>query len=110
MGALIPEFATFEQSMQDSIQELSAAIVEWVRLCLENERLAGRMKFEGTAEDRALLVVSTLLSSLLLARVMGGYEVFKRMADQLLQDLGAGWRTDDLPDVPEDFDEPYSYT
>jgi TetR/AcrR family transcriptional regulator, transcriptional repressor for nem operon len=109
MGALIPEIATFEESMQNRIRELSGAIVEWVGFCLEGERLADRMRFEGTAEDRALLVVSTLLSSLLLARVMGR-EVFDRMADQLLWDLGAAWRINDLPDVPEDYDEPYSYT
>jgi AcrR family transcriptional regulator len=109
MGALTGEFATFDESMQRKVQELCAAIQEWVTECLTRERLAKRMAFEGSAGDRALLVLSTLLSSLLLARVMGR-EVFYRMADRLLEDLGAGWRIDDLGDVPEDFDDPYSYT
>lgn len=109
MGALTPDFATFDEPMQEKIKELCGAILEWVSLCLEGERSAHRMRFNGTADDRALLVISTLLSSLLLGRVMG-YEIFKRMADQLLADLGAGWRIDDLGDVPEDFDDPHSYT
>lgn len=109
MGALTPDFATFGESMQERIRELCGAILQWVSLCLEGERLADRMRFNGTADDRALLVISTLLSSLLLAPVIGR-EIFVRMADQLLEDLGAHWRIDDLGDVPEDFDDPHSYT
>jgi AcrR family transcriptional regulator len=110
MGALTSEFATFEESMQEKIRELCEVIVGWVTQCLEGERLDGRMRFEGTAADRALLVISTLLSSLLLGRAMGRREVFHRMAQQLLEDLGADWGIEDLGDVPEDFDDPYSYT
>jgi len=109
MGALTPDFATFDEPMQKKIQELCGAICQWVAQCLEGERLAGRMHFKGTPDNRALLVISTLLSSLLLVPVMG-MEIFTRMADQLLEDLGAGWRIDDLGDVPEDFDDPHSYT
>jgi hypothetical protein len=53
------------------------------------------MQFDGTAEDRSLLVVSGLLSSLLLSRVLGK-DIFARMADQLLRDLSADWRIADL--------------
>ena len=109
MGSLTPDFATFDEPLREKIRELCGAILEWVSLCLEGERLAGRVRFNGTADDRALLVISTLLSSLLLGRVMGT-QVFKRMADQLLEDLGAGWRIDDLGEVPEDFDDLHSYT
>jgi TetR/AcrR family transcriptional repressor of nem operon len=110
MGSLTPDFATFDEPLQEKIKELCGAILEWVAQCLEKERSAYRMRFNGRADDRALLVISTLLSSLLLGRVMGSYEVFTRMADQLLADLGAGWRVDDLGEVPEDFDDPHSYT
>jgi len=56
----------------------------------------GRLHFEGTAEDRAVLVLSTLLSSLLLSRVEG-QELFRRMLDRLLEESGANWRTGELP-------------
>jgi hypothetical protein len=46
-------------------------------------------RFQGEAYDRALLVISNLLASLLLNRVMGN-KVFGRITGQLLRDLGAG--------------------
>jgi len=96
MGALTPEFATFDPDMQVVLQQLCTAIREWVADCLEDARTGGRFRFAGSAADRAALVVSTLLSSLLLSRVEGP-GLFSRMLDQLLEDLGAGWRISDLP-------------
>jgi TetR/AcrR family transcriptional repressor of nem operon len=109
IGALTPDFTTFDDPMQDAVKKLCSEIAGWVAVCLEEERKEGRMRFEGTAADRALLVLSTLLSSLLLGRVMGGHSVFESMADQLLRDLGADWKVWDLEPPPEDYDNPYSY-
>jgi hypothetical protein len=72
------------------------AILDWVAECLESARKKGRLRFKGTPADRATLVISTLLSSLLLSRAMGE-PVFGQMVDRLLEDLGADWRTGDLP-------------
>jgi AcrR family transcriptional regulator len=96
MGALTPEFATFDAEMQSMVQQLCTGIREWVANCLEQARTTGKFRFSGSAADRAALVVSTLLSSLLLSRVEGA-GLFRRMLDQLLEDLGAEWRTGDLP-------------
>jgi len=95
MGSLTPDFATFDPAMQEAVREMCGTIAERFARGLAQERQEGRMRFEGTAEDRALLVVSALLSSLLLSRVLGK-EVFVRMADQLLRDLGAEWRVADI--------------
>ncbi len=108
MGSLTSDFTTFDDPMQDAVRNLCGEIASWVADCLEEERKEGRMRFEGNAADRALLIVSTLLSSLLMGRVLG-MEVFVPMADQLLKDLGADWRIWDLEAPPEDFDNPYSY-
>jgi hypothetical protein len=94
MGALTPEFATFDAEMQSMLRKLSAAVREWVAECLEEARTAGSLRFSGGATDRAVLLVSTLLSSLLLSRVEQG-ELFQRTIDQLLEDLGASWRVAD---------------
>lgn len=96
MGALTPEFATFDAEMQAMVERLCIAIRAWVADCLEEARKAGQLRFAGAAGDRAALVVSTLLASLLLSRVEGA-GLFRRMIDQLLEDLGAGWRVGDLP-------------
>jgi TetR/AcrR family transcriptional repressor of nem operon len=98
MGALTPEFATFDMGMQAMLQRMCTTIRDWVAGCLEQARGAGKLRFEGMAADRAALVVSTLLSSLLLARVEGE-GLFQRMMDRLLEDLGADWRIAQLPQV-----------
>jgi hypothetical protein len=61
-------------------------ILDWMTECLEMGRKEGSLQFQGSAADRALLVVSALLSSLLLSRVLGR-EVFDRMLRQLLKDI-----------------------
>jgi len=110
MGALTPEFATFDAGMQSMVQRLCVAIREWVGDCLEDARNSGWMRFGGLAMDRAALVVSTLLSSLLLSRVEGA-GLFRRMVDRLLEDLGAGWRVGDLPAAgPAGEEGLYSFT
>jgi TetR/AcrR family transcriptional repressor of nem operon len=135
IGALTPELATFDEGMQSMLRDLCVAIREWMEDCLQEARTAGRFRFSGSAADRAALVVSTLLSSLLLARTeaiaagsgtawtgrgtigsVGGAKaegagLFQRMLDQLLEDLGARWRVGDLPAlVPVGEEGPYSFT
>ncbi|SKA41727.1 transcriptional regulator, TetR family [Chitinophaga eiseniae] len=86
MGSLAPDYETLTPQMQEKINEMAEAIVEWVTTCLEKGRKNKRFHFKGTAGDRALLVISNLQSSLLLARVMGP-EAFDRIGRQLLEDL-----------------------
>ena len=95
MGALTPEFATFDEEMQETVRRLCTAIQEWVADCLDEARTAGKLRFEGTAADRAALVISALLASLLLSRIEGT-ELFERMLDRMLEDLGANWRVGQL--------------
>jgi TetR/AcrR family transcriptional repressor of nem operon len=109
MGALTPEIATFDPGMQTVLQQMCTTIRDWVAECLEQARGAGRLRFEGTAADRAALVVSTLLSSLLLARVEGE-ALFQRMLDRLLEDLGADWRIAQLPRVHATSTRYHSFT
>ena len=110
MGALTPEFATFDPEMQEKVRQLCHAIQDWMADCLEEARKAGCLRFSGDAKDRAALVVSTLLSSLLLSRVEGA-GLFRRMVDQLLEDIGAGWRVDHLPALEPAGEEGfYSFT
>jgi len=95
MGSLTPDYDTFDHPLQQKVEQMCRAVREWVTELLESARTAGRLHFAGTAGDRAMLVISSLLSSLLLSRVLGG-DVFERMLDQLLRDIGASWRIADL--------------
>ncbi|MCF6408062.1 TetR/AcrR family transcriptional regulator [Chitinophaga filiformis] len=89
MGSLSPDYDTLPSPLQEKITDLSGAILKWTSGCLEKGREKGLFRFEGEAYDRALLVITNLLASLLLSRVMGN-KVFGRITGQLLRDLGAG--------------------
>ncbi|SEW43454.1 transcriptional regulator, TetR family [Chitinophaga sp. YR573] len=86
MGSLSPDYETLSAAMQEKVQHMSEDVLEWVTLCLENGRKKQLFHFEGDAYNRALLVVSNMISSLLLARVTGK-EVFEKISNQLLKDL-----------------------
>ena len=86
MGSLSPDYETLPGPMQEKVRQMSADILKWTELCLENGRKRDLFHFEGDAYNRALLIVSDLLASLVLSRVMGK-EVFERMSTQLLHDL-----------------------
>ena len=73
--------------------------------CLEKGRSQARLHFAGTASDRALLLLSALMSSLLLARMLGR-EVFDRAVNLLLADMQASWTIADLPPASTWDDEP----
>ncbi|MBS1665081.1 MAG: TetR/AcrR family transcriptional regulator [Bacteroidetes bacterium] len=95
MGSLTPDYNTFEEPLRGKVGEMCKEVLSWVTEALGKAREEGRLRFEGEARDRALLVISSLLSSLLLSRVLGK-ETFQRMLDQVLQDLGAAWRIKDI--------------
>jgi AcrR family transcriptional regulator len=86
-GSLTPDYDTFPRSLQDKVQDMCSLILDWMGECLDNGRQTGHFHFSGEPADKALLVMSCLLSSLLLSRVLGK-EVFDRMIDQQLMDLG----------------------
>jgi len=89
VGSLTPDYDTLPASMQQKVREMCATLLSWVAQCLEKGRAHRRFDFEGSAEDRALLVMSNLLSSLLFSRVLGG-NIFGRMSDRLAKDLRDG--------------------
>jgi AcrR family transcriptional regulator len=94
MGSLTPDYTTLPSPMQEKVREMCQAILDWVTTCLEKGRSEGRLHFHGEAKDRALLVMSGLLSSLLLSRVLGT-AVFDRMIGQLLKDMNTNFQPGD---------------
>ena len=86
VASLATDFKTLEAPMQEKVQEMSAHILSWLTTCLENGNKKGIFKFTGPASTRALILITNLQSSLLLARIMGP-AVFQQITDQLLEDL-----------------------
>jgi hypothetical protein len=90
--------------MQEKVQEMCQAILDWMTSCLEKGRAEGCLHFQGEGRDRALLVMSGLLSSLLLSRVLG-LEVFDKMIGQLLKDMKAPFQVNDKEDIDQPQDD-----
>ena len=86
MGSLCPDYDTLPPRMQTELGTYSTDILEWVTALLEEGRSSGALHFDGTPADRALLILTALMSSLLLAKVTGE-DTFNRMTTQLLNDL-----------------------
>lgn len=91
MGSLSPDYETFPEILQEKVTGMSAAFLDWTAGVLERGREKGLFRFEGNAYDRSLLVMSNLLASLLLSRVMGS-KVFGKITAQLMRDLTGGSR------------------
>jgi TetR/AcrR family transcriptional repressor of nem operon len=88
MGALSADFDTLPSAVKAKVRELSTYLLNWVTLVLEEGRKSGLLRFDGTAYDRSLLIMSDLMSSLILSRVLGA-DAFTRVSAQLLKDLNA---------------------
>lgn len=86
MGSLSPDYNTLPVNMQERLQQFSAAVIAWLTGLLENGRKKGIFSFRGDAGDRALIIVSNLLASLLLSRVIGE-NAFEKISKQLLDDI-----------------------
>ena len=86
MGALSASYETYPEKIQLKIKQMGSSILKWLEQCLENGRKKGMFDFKGPAADKALVLVSNLLSSLLLSRVMQG-KVFNSIQKQVLQSL-----------------------
>ncbi|MCW3465345.1 TetR/AcrR family transcriptional regulator [Chitinophaga nivalis] len=86
IGSLAADFETLTPAMRDKVHTMATRILVWMTDCLETGRKHKRLHFNGQAEDRALIIMSNLQSSLLLSRILGP-ATFRKIADQLLEDL-----------------------
>lgn len=86
MGSLAPDYLTLPEALQLKVWSMGQDLLAWLTSCLQQGREKGLFNFSGEPCDRALLVASTLLSALLLNRVLGE-DTFQRMYDQLMSDI-----------------------
>jgi AcrR family transcriptional regulator len=86
MGSLSPDYETLPPTMQERLKNFSDMVLEWATECLQKGRDKQIFAFKGEPYDRALMIVSNLLASLLLTRVLG-QEAFTKISKQLLDDI-----------------------
>ena len=86
IGMLGTDFYTIPEPMQKEVRLLASYIVSWLGGVLERGRERGELYFKGNAEDKALLISSSLAASLQLSRILGN-EHFYQIKAQLEKEL-----------------------
>ncbi|SFF64506.1 TetR/AcrR family transcriptional regulator [Sunxiuqinia elliptica] len=86
IGSLGPDFNTLPEASQKELQKMTNRIIDWLTKLLETGRYNGVFAFKGDAHNRALLVLSTMIASLQMARVLDK-QAFKDIHQSLIDDL-----------------------
>ena len=86
MGALGPDFNTLNESTKNELKRLTDMIIAWLTNLLEKGKLNGIFSFKGTAEEKALTVLTTSIAGLQLTRVMDKVD-FKTIYQSILDDV-----------------------
>ncbi len=70
VGALGPAYPILPRSMQASLTQMTLDIKSWTMRVLERGKASGAFTFIESTEEKALLLVTALLSSLVVSRIM----------------------------------------
>lgn len=87
-GMLAADYATLPDPMRSAVAQFFAANERWVTTVLAGGQAAGDLRFAGSPEDVARLLVSALEGAMLVARAFGEAARFQNIADRLLAELG----------------------
>jgi len=86
MGSLGPDFNTLNESTKNELKKMTDMIIVWLTNLLEQGRLKGVFGFKNTAGEKALIILSTMIAGLQLARIMEKVD-FKSIYQSILDDV-----------------------
>jgi AcrR family transcriptional regulator len=86
MGALGPSFDHLPEVMQQALTTASKEILDWLKGVLAEGQSTGHFHFEETPTEKANMIVSSLLSSLILNKVTGD-NLFGSVKDAILKSI-----------------------
>lgn len=86
-GMLASDFDTLPRPVRKGVREFFDENEEWLGRVLEEGRRSGRLRFTGTVQTRARLVLSALEGAMLVARSYGEVARFESVAERLIADL-----------------------
>ncbi|MFV2060947.1 MAG: TetR/AcrR family transcriptional regulator [Gammaproteobacteria bacterium] len=87
LAVLEANYTIFPEGMQTLTQQLSKDIRAWFTRILSNGRTAGIFKFEGPAENKALMLSAALQGASMMAHVESP-EIFESTVLQIKRELG----------------------
>jgi TetR/AcrR family transcriptional regulator, transcriptional repressor for nem operon len=92
-GMLAAEYQTLPKPMRERVIQFFDDNEEWLTRTLEEGRSANRLRFEGSAQETARMIVAGLEGAMLIARPYGDIARFQSAARQLLAGFNVGGDT-----------------
>jgi len=86
-GMLAAEYVTLPGAMQVQLRRFFRSNERWLAAVLEEGRAAGRLFFEGSARERAGVLLGALEGTMLVGRSYSDSRLFRSTAKRLLADL-----------------------
>jgi TetR/AcrR family transcriptional repressor of nem operon len=86
-GMLAADFGTLSKPMRESVKSFFDANELWLTGVLDEGRKTKRLRFEGSVEEAARLLVASLEGAMLVARTYGDVSRLESAADRLIADL-----------------------
>lgn len=88
MGSLGPDFNTLNESTRIELRKMTDMIIVWLTSLLEKGQSNGIFSLKVSAKEKALIILSTMIAGLQLARVMDKVD-FKSIYQSILDDVKA---------------------
>ena len=88
VGALSPAFETLNEVTQNELSKMIRLILEWLANTLLRGKQKGLFEFEDTPENRATTILSTLVASLQLSKVISSID-YKNICHSIEESLKA---------------------
>ena len=85
-GILAADILTLPAEIRDEVRAFFDLNEHWLARVLDQGRSSGLLRFAGSAEVEARLLVASLEGALLVARSYGDVERYRELADKLLAD------------------------
>lgn len=86
MGSLGPDFNTLPEPTQNELARMTKIVIDWLTELLRIGKEKGSFDYKGEPRDRALVILSNMIGSLLLARILDKSE-FKMIYHSVIEDL-----------------------
>lgn len=86
VGSISSDLYAVPESMREYLHSMVVDINQWLTELLEEGRAAGAFQFNGPAEGKAAVVVTSLAAGLQIARVLGP-EKFEQIKNQIKLDI-----------------------
>ena len=87
LANLEAEFDTIPPFLQEEARALNAELLDWLSHLVRSGRQQGAFIFEGTPENKAIIILASIQGALQIARVTT-YDSFKTSLQQIKSDLG----------------------